>query len=221
MGLAVGVGLALRGRRFRAAAFHGHGGRRARRVSRTWRTRGHHAPPRRCGPSPPPFMRAPAALRRGLRVVASNQGPRAPSPVWRGVAAAFAGWALIAAVAPFPLATLPTMLGRRLSRAFGAFSLLYAAAALALATADNKVSSRRRARGRGAHRVAVGAKLVVERNCLREFYPARSRVVASLAALGTRLLWRFSWPRAATGVGAVGSWGDLGASGRLLVSYTR
>ena len=54
--------------------------------------------------------------------------------VWRGVAAAFAGWALVAALAPFPLATLPTMLGRRLSRAFGAFSVLYAAAALSLAS---------------------------------------------------------------------------------------
>ena len=111
---------------------------------------------------------------------------RAPSPVWRGVAIAFAGLALVAAVAPFPLATLPTMLGRRLSRAFGAFSLLYAAAALALATADHKVLRRGVARAAAAHWVAVGAKLVVERNCLREFYPAAfSRPVASLAALGT------------------------------------
>ena len=111
---------------------------------------------------------------------------RTPSTVWRGIAAAFAGWALIAAVAPFPLATLPTMLGRRLSRAFGAFSLLYAAAALALATADQKVLRRGVARAAAAHWVAVGAKLVVERNCLREFYPAAfSRPVASLAALGT------------------------------------
>ena len=111
---------------------------------------------------------------------------RAPSPVWRGVAAAFAGWALIAAVAPFPLATLPTMLGRRLSRAFGAFSVLYAAAALSLATSDQKVLRRGVARAAAAHWVAVGAKLVVERNCLREFYPAAfSRPVASLAALGT------------------------------------
>ena len=111
---------------------------------------------------------------------------RAPSPVWRGVAIAFAGLALVAAVAPFPLATLPTMLGRRLSRAFGAFSLLYAAAAMALATADQKVLRRGVARAAAAHWVAVGAKLVVERNCLREFYPAAfSRPVASLAALGT------------------------------------
>ena len=37
-----------------------------------------------------------------------------------------------------------------------------------------------------AHWVAVGAKLVVERNCLREFYPAAfSLPVASVAALGT------------------------------------
>jgi len=111
---------------------------------------------------------------------------RAPSTVWRAVAAAFAGWALVAALAPFPLATLPTMLGRRLSRAFGAFSVLYAAAALALATADNKVLRRGVTRAAAAHWVAVGAKLVVERNCLREFYPAAfSRPVASLAALGT------------------------------------
>ena len=42
------------------------------------------------------------------------------------------------------------------------------------------------ARAAAAHWVAVGAKLVVERNCLREFYPAAfSRPVASLAALGT------------------------------------
>ena len=111
---------------------------------------------------------------------------RAPSPVWRGVAAAFAGWAIVAAIAPFPLATLPTMLGRRLSRAFGAFSVLYAAAALSLATSDQKVLRRGVARAAAAHWVAVGAKLVVERNCLREFYPAAfSRPVASLAALGT------------------------------------
>ena len=111
---------------------------------------------------------------------------RAPSPVWRGVAIAFAGLALVAAVAPFPLATLPTMLGRRLSRAFGAFSLLYAAAAMALATADPEVLRRGVARAAAAHWVAVGAKLVVERNCLREFYPAAfSRPFASLAALGT------------------------------------
>ena len=97
---------------------------------------------------------------------------RAPSPVWRAVAIAFAGWALVAAVAPFPLATLPTMLGRRLSRAFGAFSVLYAAAAMALATADHEVLRRGVARAAAAHWAAVGAKLVVERNCLREFYPA-------------------------------------------------
>ena len=95
-------------------------------------------------------------------------------------------------MAPFPLATLPTMLGRRLSRAFGAFSVLYAAAALALATADHKVLRRGVARAAAAHWVAVGAKLVVERNCLREFYPAAfSRPVASLAALGTFALALF------------------------------
>ena len=37
---------------------------------------------------------------------------RAPSPVWRGVAAAFAGWAIVAAVAPFPLEALPFKITR-------------------------------------------------------------------------------------------------------------
>lgn len=110
----------------------------------------------------------------------------APSRLWLAVACAFGGWALIAAAAPFPLATLPTMLGRRLSRAFGAFSLLYAAAALALATTENDMLRRGVARGATAHWVAVAAKLVVERACLREFYPAAfSRPVASLGALAT------------------------------------
>ena len=142
---------------------------------------------------PAPLRAVAAAVHGGAALLcgvgyassASTKG-RAPSPVWRAVAAAFAGWALIAAVAPFPLATLPTMLGRRLSRAFGAFSVLYAAAALSLATSDQKVLRRGVARAAAAHWVAVGAKLVVERNCLREFYPAAfSRPVASLAALGT------------------------------------
>ena len=132
-------------------------------------------------------VHAGAALLCGAAYASSPKTKRgAPSPVWCGVAAAFLGWALVAAVAPFPLATLPTMLGRRLSRAFGAFSVLYAAAALALATADQKVLRRGVARAAAAHWFAVGAKLVVERNCLREFYPAAfSRPVASLAALGT------------------------------------
>ena len=132
-------------------------------------------------------VHAGAALLCGVAYTSSpNTKRNSQSPVWCGVAAAFAGWALIAAVAPFPLATLPTMLGRRLSRAFGAFSVLYAAAALSLATADQKVLRRGVARAASAHWVAVGAKLVVERNCLREFYPAAfSRPVASLAALGT------------------------------------
>ena len=132
-------------------------------------------------------VHAGAALLCGVAYASSSPTKRSSqSTVWRGVALAFAGWALVAAVAPFPLATLPTMLGRRLSRAFGAFSLLYAAAALALATADHEVLRRGVARAAAAHWVAVGAKLVVERNCLREFYPAAfSRPVASLAALGT------------------------------------
>ena len=132
-------------------------------------------------------VHAGAALLCGAAYASSpNTKRNLQSPVWRGVALAFAGWALIAAVAPFPLATLPTMLGRRLSRAFGAFSVLYAAAALSLASSDQKVLRRGVARAAAAHWVAVGAKLVVERNCLREFYPAAfSRPVASLAALGT------------------------------------
>ena len=132
-------------------------------------------------------VHAGAALLCGAAYASSpNTKRNSQSTVWRGVALAFAGWALVAAVAPFPLATLPTMLGRRLSRAFGAFSLLYAAAAMALATADHEVLRRGVARAAAAHWVAVGAKLVVERNCLREFYPAAfSRPVASLAALGT------------------------------------
>ena len=129
-------------------------------------------------------MRAPRCS--AARPTSPNTKRNLQSTVWCGVAAAFAGWAIIAAVAPFPLATLPTMLGRRLSRAFGAFSVLYAAAALSLATSDQKVLRRGVARAAAAHWVAVGAKLVVERNCLREFYPAAfSLPVASVAALGT------------------------------------
>ena len=132
-------------------------------------------------------VHAGAALLCGAAYASSpNTKRNSQSPVWCGVAAAFMGWALVAALAPFPLATLPTMLGRRLSRAFGAFSVLYAAAALSLATSDQKVLRRGVARAAAAHWVAVGAKLVVERNCLREFYPAAfSRPVASVAALGT------------------------------------
>ena len=49
-----------------------------------------------------------------------------------------------------------------------------------------RVGRRGVARAAAAHWVAVGAKLVVERNCLRDFYPAAfSRPVASVAALGT------------------------------------
>ena len=116
---------------------------------------------------------------------------RAPSPVWRGVAAAFAGWAIVAAVAPFPLATLPTMLGRRLSRAWGAFSLLYASSALALATAkDDDCATAALKSGvklaAAAHFLAVAAKLVFERGVLRSFYPsAFSKPVASLLAFGS------------------------------------
>ena len=67
-----------------------------------------------------------------------------------------------------------------------AHGFVIAATALALATADNKVLRRGVARAAAAHWVAVGAKLVVERNCLREFYPAAfSRPFASLATLGT------------------------------------
>ena len=132
-------------------------------------------------------VHAGAALLCGAAYVSSPHTKRnSQSPIWRFVALAFAGWALVAAVAPFPLATLPKMLGRRLSRAFGAFSVLYAAAALSLATSDQKVLRRGIARGATAHWVAVGAKLVVERNCLREFYPAAfSLPVASLASLVT------------------------------------
>ena len=132
-------------------------------------------------------VHAGAALLCGAAYVSSPHTKRnSQSPIWRVVALAFAGWALVAAVAPFPLATLPTMLGRRLSRAFGAFSVLYAAAALSLATSDQKVLRRGVVRAAAAHWVAVGAKVVVERNCLREFYPAAfSLPVASLASLVT------------------------------------
>eukprot|EP00629_Pelagomonadales_sp_RCC1024_P015546 CAMPEP_0119272170 /NCGR_PEP_ID=MMETSP1329-20130426/8455_1 /TAXON_ID=114041 /ORGANISM="Genus nov. species nov., Strain RCC1024" /LENGTH=371 /DNA_ID=CAMNT_0007272223 /DNA_START=134 /DNA_END=1246 /DNA_ORIENTATION=- len=51
---------------------------------------------------------------------------------------ALVSWALVAAVAPFPLATLPLALGRRLSRAAGAFSLLAAVCAFAVKDARER-----------------------------------------------------------------------------------
>ena len=119
--------------------------------------------------------------------------PRRGNLLWAPVAACFAGWALVAAAAPFPLATLPTMMGRRLSRAFGGFSVLYAAVAYGLfrATDDDRADTvatleagvRRAA---AAHVVANAAKVALEAGVLRAYYPAAfSRPVAAIGGLAS------------------------------------
>ena len=62
-------------------------------------------------------------------------------------ARAFAVFAAGAILAPFPVATLPSLLGKRMARAFGAWSLLAAAACLSL----------RDAKGAGAARSPSGS----------------------------------------------------------------
>ena len=80
---------------------------------------------------------------RGWRRAASTE-PLAPAARLSTVAAseaavaaaAFAAFALGALVAPFPLATLPSTLGKRMARAFGPWALLWAAACAELRGAD-------------------------------------------------------------------------------------
>ena len=68
-------------------------------------------------------------------------------------ARAFAVFAAGAILAPFPVATLPSLLGKRMARAFGAWSLLAAAACLSLRDAKG-AAARPLKRGLRAHALA-------------------------------------------------------------------
>ena len=68
-------------------------------------------------------------------------------------ARAFAVFAAGAILAPFPVATLPSLLGKRMARAFGAWSLLGAAACLSLRDAKG-AAARPLKRGLRAHALA-------------------------------------------------------------------
>lgn len=126
----------------------------------------------------------------------SSEIPSAQVPfAWKAVTIAFACWAGVAALAPFPLATLPTMMGRRLSRAFGAFSLLYAATAFTIGKHDHNISDEGgvvaslkfgMALAAAAHFVANALKVTLEWPVLFDYYPAAfSQPIPAIVAFGS------------------------------------
>ena len=161
-------------------AFHGH--RKApRRASRTWRTHFHHLPIaaadsrcyRACGRYPRCSAARPAYRRRRRREFA-NRRSGAESRCLRGLGSHRGGGAV-------PARDAAAMLGRRLSRAFGAFSS-------AVWRRRSRSAPRIKSdldpvcwRGGGASVSAIGAKLVVERNapCASSSNGSFSRPVAS------------------------------------------
>tara|TARA_B100000459_G_scaffold2439_1_gene1589 strand:+ start:244 stop:657 length:414 start_codon:yes stop_codon:yes gene_type:complete len=97
-------------------------------------------------------------------------------------ARAFAVFAAGAILAPFPVATLPSLLGKRMARAFGAWSLLGAAACLSLRDAKG-AAARPLKRGLRAHALAhvalAAARPFVDRMGL---YPAATACAPAWAA---------------------------------------
>ena len=92
----------------------------------------------------------------------------------------FATFAAIAAFAPFPLATIPSLLGKRLARAFGAWTLLTAVALQALKDGSESVALRRGLRAMCAlHLLLMAARPLLETATV---YPAALAVLPATVA---------------------------------------
>ena len=150
------------------------------------------------------------ALSRVLRGVGGSLATLAPSGAlsdpdsaasesgalsYAALALLFSFWAAVSAAAPFPLATLPLMLGRRFSRAAGAFSVLAAVSAFCLKDAAERgrsdastfvVLKRGLRATAAAHLLLQVAKLTFDS---MDMYPAaHSRPLWTVLGLATYLL---------------------------------